>query len=723
MASFPIPINSKAAILQKRHITNEQAEILKVGPIPLDEAALLLNYRPKGSIAFVEAIPYFDAEGHPLGEPQQFHRFRINYSPGWVPPEGDWKDYPKYRSPYRKGEFAYLPRGVGMDWLAIAGEPQVPVIITEGEYKAIRVCSAWDIPCVGLGGVWMFHANKAGWPAGFDMNLMDRVVYIVYDADAESTDEHPLKGGVHGPHGASRRLATKLYQAGAKPILLYIARTETFARARTKDLNAKMGIDDFIDAGGTWDELAGKHENPIEHKGLAYLFNRYAFCRGVPTGIVEIDTGVFYRVNDWRDVEANCIENTMVEKGGKLVPLRLQFTKIYMEHESRPEFSRWVFEPSLAPGLSQESGAYNRWKGMAVEGHVGPGEAERYQEIVAMWKTFSGKVFGSGRDFAEKWIADIFQYPGRKTTQAMLLRSTLNGIGKSLIVEIIRDIIGPVHSTRVDLSDISGDFNNLVADRILLQIDEANDVQKQFDSLLKNMVSAEEIPVRIKFKDSVVVHNYARLFLTSNSISPIMLNEHNRRFFVMEPDLRASDETGEWAKWVNNVVAKTLRSAEALRMLRWYFDTVDLSDWNPTAHVPKTEAMMDIVEASSSKGNELVDHLWRAFLDDSVGIWVVWDRLRTDQHSKRTWTSFYDKLKLTGGQALSFVMKVPGETGAKRVRVLVRGNIKPLESERASDQGLVLVNGSVDKDVLLKAMNATQRAYSEWSGVLPKGRE
>jgi hypothetical protein len=159
----------------------------------VEEAHRHLGYKAKGSIAFMESIPYFDADGHPLGEPH-FHRFRVNYTKGWTPPEGNWDEYPKYRSPYRKGEFAYLPRGVGIDWVAVHGNPEVPVIITEGEYKAIRTSAAWNKPCIGLGGVWMFHARATTWPQGMDMDVLGRTFYIVFDADKESTHDTPLKG-------------------------------------------------------------------------------------------------------------------------------------------------------------------------------------------------------------------------------------------------------------------------------------------------------------------------------------------------------------------------------------------------------------------------------------------------------------------------------------------------------------------------------------------------
>ena len=724
MPTFPTPINPRAAILQKRHITNEQADILKVGPMPLDEAIGHLGYRPKGSINYLEALPYFDADGHPLGDPQ-FFRFRVNYTPGWEPPpDQDWKDYPKYRSPYKKGEFAYLPRGVGMDWVAIGGQPEVPIIITEGEYKSIRVCSAWDQPCIGLGGVWMFCAKSADWPQGMDLQLLNRECYIAYDADKESTFEHPLKGGNRGVDGAAKRLANKLYNQGAVPYLLYIARTETFIKARAKDINTKMGIDDFIDAGGTWGELLATRENPITHAGLAYLMEKYAFYRGASPGVVRVSDGEYYRVADWYNVESNCVGTSLVEKGNKLVSVKIKFPIMYMEHPERPDFDKWVFEPSLLPGLDQERGTFNRWRGMAVECRPGDaiGSAERYQEIVAMWRTFIEKLCGSGADYFEKWVADLFQNPGRKTTIAMLLRSALNGVGKSLLGEILRDIVGEKHSIRMSLGDVLHHFNAPIADRVLIQVDEANDFRKEHDSALKNMVTAEECVVTLKGRDSVVVKSYARLFITSNSVSPIVLDEHNRRFYVMEPNLTEADEKGEWGKWVGNVAAKELRSAEGLRMLRWYFDTLDIRDWVPTAHVPQTEAMLDMLEVSTSKSSELINAIWREFLADEVGIWVISKRLMAQPESKLLWARFKDKIKNTKGQSISHIMKMPGESKTERVRIFVRGGVAPLPARNVAGQGWELEKGASMNEALVKYSTAAERAYSAWSGVLPSSK-
>lgn len=719
MPNFPTPINMLSGILQKRSITREQAEVLQVGPMSVEEAYRHLGYKAKGNIAFLEAIPYFDADGHPLGEPH-FHRFRVNYAQGWTPPEGSWDEYPKYRSPYRKGEFAYLPRGVGIDWVAVHGNPDVPVIITEGEYKAIRTCAAWNKPCIGLGGIWMFHARSTTWPQGMDMDVLGRTFYIVFDADKESTHDTPLKGGIRGVEGAANRLATKVYSQGGVPVLLYLARTPTFIKARESDPDTKMGLDDFINAGGTWKELEAQRADPIESAGLAYLMDTYAFYRGEKPGVVNIKTGHFYKTNEFRDVEANCKQKVLVEKGGKVMEQTLKFAPVFLEHEDRPEFNRWVFEPSSPPGLDQALGTYNRWGGMVVEGWVGPGEQEAYRELVSEWRKFIRGLCGAeGWEYFEKWAADLFQNPGRKTTIAMLLRCSLMGVGKSLLGEVIRDMIGAKHSARMGLGDVTHHFNALLGDQVFVQVDEANDVRKEHDSALNNLVTAEECAVTLKGRDTILVKNYARIYITSNHTAPIVLNEHNRRFFVMEPDLTEKDSKGEWAKWVGERVAPLLRSAEGLRMLRWHLGAIDLSGWVPTAHVPKTDAMRNVVEASSSKTGEFFQQFWEAFQHDEEGVWVFGPALQRSPDYKLLLSRFKDKVRLTEGQALTHVTKMPGETGAKRVWIFVRADQKRLPEKRVADQGLTLDNADAALDGKWFGTRATaaEKSFNLWQGV------
>jgi len=720
-SSFPTPITHMSGVLNKRHISKEKADLLSLAAISAKDAFPYLGYVPPGNIAFCEALPYFDADGHPLGEPH-FHRFRVNYTPGWIPPEGNWFNYPKYRGPKRKGEYAYLTKGL-IDWSAVCGNPDEPIIITEGEYKAIRVCDAWKKPCVGLGGVWMFNARREDWPEGFDFKLPGRTVYIVYDADKESTQDHPLKGGSRGVEGAAKRLSVKLYGNGAVPVLLYIARTETFTKARQADPNAKMGLDDYIDAGGTWEELRVQYSDPVQQAGLAYLMDTYAMYRGSKPGVFHVKKGILYSTKEFYDVEANCKGEIEITQGGKDIKKVVKLAPLWLDNDDRPEFYDFIFEPSLISGLDQAASTYNKWNGFKVAGWVGPGEGDRYKEVVATWRKFTMRLCGGEGPHAEfeKWVADIFQNPGRKTTKAVLLRCSLMGVGKSLLGEVIRDIVGTDHSARLGLRDVTHHFNSLMASRVLVQVDEARDIQKEHDSQLNHMVTAEECVMTLKNRDSVIVKSYGRLFLTSNDLVPINMDEHNRRWLVLEPDLTIEDQDGNWSKWVGSVVAPMLRSEEGLRMLRFHLDQIDLAGWNPTEKVMMTEAAERMIDFSRSRTNDLTTNLLRAFLEDETGVWVTTPRLHGGPQSL-SWKRFSDAVIVRGGSTPGHPMKLPGE-GLKRVRLYVRKGAKGLAVKHVKDQGVTvdLAACGWDNKWLLDRIKSTEKAWVEAGGDLLTG--
>jgi hypothetical protein len=65
---------------------------------------------------------------------------------------------PKYMSLKESGVRSYFAHGVGQDWTAIASEPAIPIVMTEGELKALKACSM-GVPTIGFSGVDGFSAK------------------------------------------------------------------------------------------------------------------------------------------------------------------------------------------------------------------------------------------------------------------------------------------------------------------------------------------------------------------------------------------------------------------------------------------------------------------------------------------------------------------------------------------------------------------------------------
>ena len=201
--------------LAESAIDVETAELCALTPVTADEFTQYFNLsNPSAGVL----IPYFDLEGRVCGN---FFRLRR------IPPHK-----PKYVQPSDSSNHAYLPPF--MDWKAIAEDPNQPIYITEGEFKAIKGCQE-QFAVVGLGGVWSFRSDRATTQLVAELEEFvwaGRTVYIAYDSDAVG------KPQVAQAENALCRLLTA---KGATPSVL-----------RLPDLRglSKTGLDDFLSARG-----------------------------------------------------------------------------------------------------------------------------------------------------------------------------------------------------------------------------------------------------------------------------------------------------------------------------------------------------------------------------------------------------------------------------------------------------------------------------------------
>jgi hypothetical protein len=105
---------------------------------------------------------YYDENGNLVfferdGELLQYVRVRYLKEPpatGFVAPNIVRKR-PKYFQLKRSGVYAYFPKVAGFNWRAIADDPTVNVVWTEGELKSLAGCLA-GVATIGLGGVDCF---------------------------------------------------------------------------------------------------------------------------------------------------------------------------------------------------------------------------------------------------------------------------------------------------------------------------------------------------------------------------------------------------------------------------------------------------------------------------------------------------------------------------------------------------------------------------------------
>ena len=142
----------------------------------------------------------------------------------------------KYETPTGQRNGVDVPPGVG----PLLDDPAVPLLVTEGVKKADAAACA-GLACVALPGVWSWrgrndHGGKTAVPDWHDVALNDRRLVLAYDSDVM------VKAPVRK---ALDELAGYLRSKGAAIEYLHLP-----------DLgDGKCGLDDFLAAGHTVDEL------------------------------------------------------------------------------------------------------------------------------------------------------------------------------------------------------------------------------------------------------------------------------------------------------------------------------------------------------------------------------------------------------------------------------------------------------------------------------------
>lgn len=113
------------------------------------------------------------------------------------------------------------------------------------------------------------------------------------------------------------------------------------------------------------------------------------------------------------------------------------------------------------------------------------------------------------------------------------------GVGKNVPLDFLRKfVIGERHSFNCDtITKVTGQFNGFLNGCIFTVIDELATEHAQFHTAwenMKNMITADIIPINAKGKEMVDVPNLNNYFATSNSDRSARIEHNDRRYSVFE---------------------------------------------------------------------------------------------------------------------------------------------------------------------------------------------
>lgn len=502
-------------------------------------------------------IPYWTATGELLRYgPQSTPFARVRWLTAQAPRWGKKKGQ-RYSQPAHSGPQVYLPPLV--DWAGTFADASVPMIITEGEAKAL-VAAQFQFRCLALGGVFSFTTPGGELlPVLADIAWQGRDVFVCYDSDAVSNPQVTA---------AEARLVDELQgRRGARCHVVRLPSAED---------GAKVGLDDYLTAHGA-DALerllrAAPALRPIDARVIS-LNRRYAWIE-LEGRIWDEQTKLLIQKGDFIKGSTSSSEALVTLDGGKGHEIRV--ADRWLTHRYARRYGQALFRPGEGPTIETETGpALNMWTGYA----------DTEAGDVSLWLRLNEAVFSSLppelRDWPLKLMAYKYQHPAEKIPLALILVGG-QGTGKTAWSESLGAAFAPHHEP-IEPSQLGSAFCGWLEKTLLVTCHEITPqhMRTQIETL-KGLVSDLRRPMNEKFRVNRPVNAYASYIFTANQRGVGALANDDRRFFVVDvPNVGQEDIGRQVHDWL---------AATKAHGLGHFLQHYDLKGWKPPTRAPMTAA-------------------------------------------------------------------------------------------------------------------------------------
>lgn len=268
------------------------------------------------------------------------------------------------------------------------------------------------------------------------------------------------------------------------------------------------------------------------------------------------------------------------EKKGETV--RKSFVDKWLRDGTAKMYEYEEFDPSMKAGAH----IYNTFKGFAGEKLMTGGDITL---IINHFKL----LFRDDYEYVLKWFANILQNPAEKTKVALILHSTKEGAGKTMLVEWFGEkVMGEAYykKTSDPANDLFGRFSSAIKNRLLITLEEARgqDIKPNMDKL-KDMITSYGAKMEQKGVGSVMdIKNYASFVFLTNNDNPITISFSDRRFagFNCDNEMCQNEE-------YFTTLADVMKKEEVAGAFYEYLMNIDLTGFSFQER-PQTEYYLEL---------------------------------------------------------------------------------------------------------------------------------
>lgn len=513
-------------------------------------------------------INYFDYLGKPLTDWPQgkpFYRIRYLELPTDFQSLTDKKPVRYVQEP-NTAPVAYFPRCI--EWESYVKDTNKPLIITEGELKALKACQE-GFPTIGLGGVYNWRSHKLGvsWLPSLDPVYWERRnIYICYDSDYRTNVM---------VCAAMRELADELHNFGA---FVHIVALPQLAGLD------KVGLDDFlVQSGGAAKSQLAKLLHEAEPLGLTQplwsMNDEFVYVQD-PGLIINQRTRTKTAPGAFKDhlqATASYQERTL-KNDGSVSYKAVSAAAAWLKWPLRKEVHKLTYQPGSDRFITNSPALYNTWQGWGVQ----PREGDHAPFLQLLEHIFTGAE-PEAKEWFLRWCAYPLKYPGSKLFSSVVLHGIRHGTGKSFIGYTLGKIYGE-NFTEINQADLHSGFNEWAESRQFVMGDDISGSNKRQDAdLLKKLITQQKIRINAKYVPSYTIPDCINYFFTANHPDSFFLEDDDRRFFIHEVQVGPMEQSfyKEYELWLDTEGAPAVFD---------YLMKLDLGDFDPSAPAFRTSA-------------------------------------------------------------------------------------------------------------------------------------
>lgn len=247
---------------------------------------------------------------------------------------------------------------------------------------------------------------------------------------------------------------------------------------------------------------------------------------------------------------------------------------------------------------------FNAFRGFVFENENVLEDEVEDKKSVELFLNILGAVCNDKKhivDFMIRIFAHNVQKPLEKTGVCPIFSNNGQGTGKDTICLIMRKMFGNhvAHYTDQKVLFDKHDVKRMGA--IFVHLEEVGaDMNHKNAEILKAMITTDTLDINDKGIRGFEVEDYCNYIMTTNSPTPVKIEETNRRYLIIIGSKRLMGNRTFWKSFYDYTkIGTTEPNMSFLAAVGNYLKSVDLTDFNPT-DLPKDELSEEISMLAAS---------------------------------------------------------------------------------------------------------------------------